>query len=70
MNPNQPVTQEQLVGLLRLIAIVGSNPKLLKEVTLIPRTNGIPKISPATQFNYESNLKTIRGLAIGLNVLK
>lgn len=71
MNPSKPITEDQLIGLLKLLAIVGGNPGMLKPVKLVPQTGGYPpKIDPVTIFNYRENFEVIKQLAREFGALK
>lgn len=71
MNSSKPITEDQLLGLLKLIAVIGGNPGMLKPVELSRQMQGYPvKVSAASQGSYEENLGQLVYLAKSFGVLK
>lgn len=70
MNPSKPITEDQLIGLLKLLAIVGGNPGMLKPVKLDPAIGKAPIINRGLYNNYLDNFKVITQLAQELGALK
>lgn len=71
MNLSKPITEDQLLGLLKLIAVIGGNPGMLKPVELAPQMKGYPpEVGLATRKNFEDNLAVVKQLAQKFGAMK
>lgn len=70
MNPSKPITEDQLLGLLKVIAAVAARPELFEPLKLTALTGGVTRVNPVSQTDFEGNIKTVQGLARYYGVLK